>query len=443
MVIGSAASWRPLAPFAALFVLLMLFAVGGMLVIAREADRSDSSRAREAVTRTLSAVQLRLDSAVEMNAATPIAGAMSRPLATPGAAYAFLNFTSRDALGYYGALVLNHDGSAFAGTRFGLPWTGPQLAAAARLVAPVAARLPAEGSGEALAVSVVDVPPSGPGAIAGRAGEPSRRLAMIAPIAVQVAPKMAPSLGVEDFRIVSASRDDNAVTIPVEHGAPIVFAWRPRNPGRAAIRRWAPAMGTLLLTALVMLGLAARGAIKAIRALEQLAHRDSLTGLANRSAFTDELDRRQARGETVALGMIDLNGFKAVNDEYGHVVGDALLQAVATELARSASPGDFVARLGGDEFAWISPSHAAASRLGESFAGRIAAPFPVGQLKLRIGAAIGVAMAHEGITASALMALADARLYENKLSLRPTPPGRPRPPQNDGNDSPGRRNSGR
>jgi diguanylate cyclase (GGDEF)-like protein len=428
--LGSAASWRPLAPFAALFVLLMLFAIGGMLVVAREADRSDAVRAREAVSVMFAGVQSHLDAAVEMNAATPIADPLSRPLAAPSAVYGYLNFTSPDALGYYGAIVLNPDGSAFAATRFGVPWTGPDLAAEARLLAPIAARLPPEGggavhalirdgSGRALAVSVVNVPREGRAAITGHAEDPPRRLAMIAPIAAQVAPKMAPSLGVETFRIVAASHDDNSLTIPVDHGSPIVFAWRPRDPGRAAIRRWAPVMGVLLLFALMMLALALRGYIRAIRDLEQLAHRDSLTGLANRSAFTAELERRRASGDPLALGMLDLNGFKDVNDEHGHVVGDELLKAVATELARSAGPGDFVARLGGDEFAWISPSHAAADRLCETFADRIAQPIPIGELSLRIGAAMGVAAARPGLTASALIAEADARLYEKKLASQP------------------------
>ncbi len=430
-------------------MLLMLFAIGGMLVIAREADRSDASRAREAVTRTFLGVQSRLDSAVEMNAASPIAGAVSTPRATPASAYGYLNFTSRDALGYYGTVVLNPDGSAFAGTRFGLPWTGPDLAATARIMAPVAARLPArgaggvhavvrDGSGQALAVAVVNIVPSGPEA----KGLP-RRLAMIAPVAVQVAPKMEPSLGVENFRIVAASHDDNAAIIPVEHGAPVVFAWRARDPGRAAIGRWAPAIGALLLAAMVMLALAGRANLKALRALEILAHHDSLTGLANRAAFRAELDRRQSRGDTVVLGMVDLNGFKAVNDVHGHGVGDELLQAVAAAFAESASRGDFVARLGGDEFAWISPSRAAASRLREEFARRISRPLQVGELSLRIGAAMGVALARPGMTAGALMALADARLYENKHASRPSRRGRTPEPQLDGNNPPRRRASGR
>ena len=453
-MIDGVSSWRPLAPFAALFVLLMMFAIGGMLVIASEADRSDASRAREAVTRTFSALQSRLDSAVEMNADTPMAGALSHPLVTPDTAYGYLNFTNPDAFGYHGTLVLNPDGSAFSGTRFGLPWTGPALAAAARLVAPVAARLPdhgagavhaifRDGSGQALAISVVNIPRRAQGAVADPAGEPSRRLAMIAPIAGQVAPKMLPSLGVEDFRILPASRDDNAVTIPVEHGAPIVFAWRPRSPGHAAIQRWAPAMGALLLAALGMLALAGRSHLRALRALERLAHEDSLTGLANRAAFRDELSRRQERGETIALGMVDLNGFKAVNDAHGHGVGDALLQAVANELRQSANPGDFVARLGGDEFAWISPSRAAANHLGDTFAERIARPFTVGELSLRIGAAMGVALAHPGLTASALMARADARLYENKPTTEHEPGESSYASPPDEDDPPRRRRLGR
>jgi diguanylate cyclase (GGDEF)-like protein len=251
---------------------------------------------------------------------------------------------------------------------------------------------------------------------------------MIAPIAAQVAPKMRPSLAVEDFRIVGASHGENAVIIPVEHGAPIVFAWRPREPGGAAVRRWTPAMAGLLLTAVILLAIAARNNIAAIRTLQQLAHQDSLTGLANRAAFRDELDRRQARGETIALGMIDLNGFKAINDEHGHIVGDEVLQAVAAELERSSSPGDFVARLGGDEFAWISPSYGAARLLSNVFADRIARPLTVGTLSVQVGAEVGVALAPPGITASALMALADARLYQNKLSSRSRPRARSRTP---------------
>lgn len=454
-VSGLLAGWRPLAPFAALFIMLILFAVGGMFAVAYEADRIDAARAREAVGRTFSGMLSRLESAAEMNAATPpIAGALSGPDATPAAAYGYFNFTNSEAFGYHGTIVLNSDGSAFAGTRAGLPWTGPSLARSAQLVAPVAARLSRHGTGtvhalvrdaqgHAIAVAVANIlPVVVPGLREGAvvdAREQPRRLAMLAPVDEQFVPKMLPSLGVKNFRAASTSRNDNSAVISVDNGAPIVFVWRPRTPGRASIARWAPAIGTLLVLALVMLVLAARANLAATQALQRLANHDPLTKLANRAAFKTELKRRQARGDVVALGIIDLNDFKQVNDRHGHPAGDSLLFAVAAELALSASDGDFVARLGGDEFAWISPSLAAANRLSDDFAHRIYRPFHIGPLRLKIGAAIGVALAQPGMTASALVALADARLYERKHALKPPQRRRIGATRPDGKRTPGRK----
>ena len=418
-LIPTVTAWRSLAPFGALFVLLLIFALGGMVVIAHEADRSDAARAREAVLRTFTAALLHLDAAAEMNAATPpVAGTLSGPRAKPASAYEYFNFTNRDAFGYYGTLVLNADGSPFAGTHFGVPWTGDSLAAAARLVAPVAARLrPGVGTLHALirdrntvvAVAVADiVDGSATGGAAGR-----RRLAMIAPVAAQLVPRILPSLGVEAFRMTASGAPD-ALRVPVDGGPPIVFTWRPRNPGRAAIERWAPAIGGLLVLALAMLGLAVRTNLRTTRALEHLALHDSLTGLPNRAALLAELERRLGRRGDVVLGLIDLNGFKRINDEFGHAFGDEVLQAVAGELARSAADGDFVGRLGGDEFAWISASWPAAERFRREFASRSADAQQTGRLHPTIGAGFGIAAAEPGVSVGSLMALADARLYDDK-----------------------------
>ena len=434
-IVGSVAALRPIAPFAALFALLVIFAGGGMVVIAREADLSDAARAREAVARVFAAALATLNAGVEMNVATgPVAETLSDAHSTPASAYVFFPFTSPGAFGYYGTVVLNPDGTAFAGTRFGRPWTGPTLAAAARLIAPAAARLPAHGRatvtmlrrderGDVEAIAVANAAPAVDDA--SRGADPVRRLAIVAPLVRQIVPRILPSLGVEDFQVVSSraatgsppSNIANAVTVDVDNGPAVVFTWRPRQPGRAAIARWGPVYALLLLAALVMLAIAARGSLAATRALKLLAHHDSLTGLANRFAFRDELDRRLARGELPAIGMIDLNGFKAVNDEHGHLVGDDLLVAVAAELTRAAGSDDFVARLGGDEFALLSPSRAAADRFAEAFLERLASPLVVGPRRLRIGAAIGIAVAQPGIAASALMGLADAQLYANKSAV--------------------------
>ena len=402
-----------------------------MVIIAHEADASDAARARETVARAFAAALATLDSGVEMNVATgPVAETLSDPQGSPRSAYVFFPFTSPAAFGYHGTVVLNPDGTAFAATRYGRPWTGTALTEAARLIAPAAARLPAHGRatiatlrrddrGEVQAIAVANAAPAG--GVASRS-TPVRRLAIVAPVVRQIVPRILPTLGVEGFRLVPAgaatealARDAaNAVAIPVDNGPPIVFTWRPRQPGRAAIARWAPVYAAMLLVALVTLAVAARGSVAATRALNLLAHHDSLTGLANRLAFRGELDRRLARGELPALSMIDLNGFKAVNDRHGHPVGDDLLVAVAHELNRAAGPGDFVARLGGDEFALLSPSRAAADRFAAALVASLASPLAVGPFRLQIGAAIGTAVARPGIGASALMGLADQQLYTNK-----------------------------
>jgi diguanylate cyclase (GGDEF)-like protein len=88
--------------------------------------------------------------------------------------------------------------------------------------------------------------------------------------------------------------------------------------------------------------------------LEHIAHFDALTNLPNRVLLADRLRQAlaqaQRRGEQVAVAYLDLDGFKNVNDRYGHNVGDQLLMALATAMKNSLSEGDTLARIGGDEF---------------------------------------------------------------------------------------------
>ena len=88
--------------------------------------------------------------------------------------------------------------------------------------------------------------------------------------------------------------------------------------------------------------------------LHQLAHYDALTGLPNRTSFEDRcnkaLNRARRHGTQLALLFIDLDGFKAVNDTYGHAVGDVLLQTVADRITTCLRDKDIITRMGGDEF---------------------------------------------------------------------------------------------
>jgi diguanylate cyclase (GGDEF)-like protein/PAS domain S-box-containing protein len=152
---------------------------------------------------------------------------------------------------------------------------------------------------------------------------------------------------------------------------------------------------------------------------------DSLTDLPNRVLFADRLahalDIARRRGERCALLQIDLDGFKPVNDTYGHRAGDRALQEVARRLRASLRDSDTAARIGGDEFAVVLPaaSRQSATAVARKLATAIAAPVTVGGGELRLGASIGVAVYPEnGLTAVALSEAADAAMYAAKRERR-------------------------
>jgi len=162
--------------------------------------------------------------------------------------------------------------------------------------------------------------------------------------------------------------------------------------------------------------------------LSHLAHRDPLTGLANRLSLRERFDRDilQARqsGDLIALHFLDLDRFKAVNDNFGHPTGDALLQMVAGRLSHVLREGDTAARLGGDEFVILQininePSEAAI--LARRIVREISAPYRVDGRDLSIGASVGIALApQDGVDLDHLAARADEALYQAKTTKRGT-----------------------
>jgi diguanylate cyclase (GGDEF)-like protein len=162
--------------------------------------------------------------------------------------------------------------------------------------------------------------------------------------------------------------------------------------------------------------------------LEQMAYFDSLTSLPNRRMFNDELRRlvaQSARGQgDFALLLVDLDGFKQINDQRGHDVGDHLLISVAERLGALMREGDRVARLGGDEFAVLlaqpcNPEaiESACTRLLEN----LAQPLSFGGASIQVSASIGVAVCpQQGTSPGALYKAADRALYEAKHAGRNT-----------------------
>ena len=147
------------------------------------------------------------------------------------------------------------------------------------------------------------------------------------------------------------------------------------------------------------------------RQLHDAAHRDALTGLANRKALFDDLERATEG----ALLYCDLDGFKDVNDRFGHRVGDELLRVVASRIRNCVRAGDVVARLGGDEFAVLSPGTTPeqAHELARRIRATIAQPFQIAGRRVRVGISIGVGHSTDGVGEKSLEQ-ADRALYEAK-----------------------------
>ncbi|MEV6926384.1 EAL domain-containing protein, partial [Dactylosporangium sp. NPDC051485] len=154
------------------------------------------------------------------------------------------------------------------------------------------------------------------------------------------------------------------------------------------------------------------------------ASHDGLTGLANRSLFAARTAEAVAssRGGNLpgglALALIDLDDFKAINDRLGHAVGDALLIEVAERLRATVRPGDVVARLGGDEFAVLLPesTREASTDIADAFIDTLAAPVRAAGYELLIQASIGVARHTPDCDASDLLRRADMAMYAAKES---------------------------
>lgn len=160
------------------------------------------------------------------------------------------------------------------------------------------------------------------------------------------------------------------------------------------------------------------------RKLEHLAHRDPLTGLLNRRAFESRLSEHAARvaryGPTGAVLMIDLDGFKGVNDTLGHAVGDALIAGVAGALRERLRETDVVARLGGDEFAVILPEESGdrAAEVASCLLALIrsnAAAFTSTEAG-PVSASVGLADFTTGVTAEDTLIRADQAMYAAKQS---------------------------
>jgi len=160
--------------------------------------------------------------------------------------------------------------------------------------------------------------------------------------------------------------------------------------------------------------------------LEHIAHHDVLTNLPNRILLADRLqqaiDHSQRRGTPIAVAYLDLDGFKEVNDNYGHTIGDLLLVGLAAQMKQVLRKGDTLARIGGDEFVAIltdldRPKDC--EHLLERLQKAVSAPIVVKDLVLQVSASIGATLFPiDGSDADLLIRHADQAMYLAKQAGR-------------------------
>jgi diguanylate cyclase (GGDEF)-like protein len=162
--------------------------------------------------------------------------------------------------------------------------------------------------------------------------------------------------------------------------------------------------------------------VRAHSRLKELAYTDPLTNLPNRRAFIEYIDAELGapgnRAAKITVAMIDLDGFKAINDTYGHVAGDEVLIEAASRIQTVCADSRMVARLGGDEFAAVidkANDSAQIMAVGHKLVHELSKPYSVAGSQLSLAASIGFAFNEKGDDiATALMSRADVALYEVK-----------------------------
>lgn len=253
--------------------------------------------------------------------------------------------------------------------------------------------------------------------------------------AKHITPQVAAEIS-ESFSIAGLSLD--AYAVPGRSEAMLtdvvgkkvaVFSWPPEAPGTksyAMVEGDLRTAGTVLVLFLCGIGAAGAVTVRSLKASESRSRyrslHDALTGVLNRAGLIESIAGASAEANldeaVVRLHFIDLDGFKSVNDAWGHSVGDELIVAVAHRLIDSLPENAIIARLGGDEFAVVTlenPLLLSTSDVGQQIQVALTTVFEIGNRTIEIGASVGVANSPDGeIETGELIRRADIALYRAK-----------------------------
>jgi len=242
--------------------------------------------------------------------------------------------------------------------------------------------------------------------------------------------EMAENFSIAGLSFSEGRGDLHATLTDIKGEAVAELGWPSQKPGTKSFK----SVGTKAVAAggvfLLLVSTICAGAVLAVRGVrreERLSYfnatHDALTGIYNRAGLLEQLDLSLAPADAKSntatqLHLIDLDGFKGVNDAWGHAVGDQLIVAVARRLEQSLPGGVVTARLGGDEFAVLSENYAeetSLNALSERIIALFDAPFDVGGRHVEIGGSVGAAKADQsGLSRDELFRRADLALYRAK-----------------------------
>lgn len=428
---------------AAAFVLVMIAAVAVVFAITDSANRIEAERQRDRIEAAIESQirlrQLRIETLASTGQLQAVFNsAMPRQLLQ----LAFNRF-SKGFADVEGAYVVTAAGQVLAGVENGEPagqtgYDGLKRLSAALPGSPLAANR--EGPGrprqpfivfdghELLALMSVEL-----SSMQG-AGEDQDGLSLVGyrRITPSFLKGLADLYRINELRITARMPDDPLLRREIDSPqgpARAWLTWSPERPGEAMIRQffWALlGVGVVFAAILVLAVHRLRAAAAEIglreRQIQRLAGQDELSLLPNRRTFDLRLDQELAQlgrnGSGLAVLLLDLDRFKAVNDTYGHTAGDELIRQVAERLSGMMRRGDTVARLGGDEFGIIQTLAAApddAAALGERILESLTRPFAIMGVETTVGCSIGIALApRDGEDRETLLRLADTALYQSK-----------------------------
>jgi diguanylate cyclase (GGDEF)-like protein len=433
---------RPIFAILALIVIIMALALSILWWTAGETNRIDNERTARALINAVNGEADKMLSLTRDGAIWDFTADAAYLTGDGGRYMAEAGYQDNSAIGhvYDGVAVVNADGSLEFAAHAGemtredpRRWIGPDL--------PLLIRRAAQNDGASAAlmqseshvriVAVSNILPSSPDELARfqRRNPPLRYLVFTRRLNAADIGAIGRALVVSNLALDNASQArgrlivqggvNNFASLPGVNGVPVAsLRWEPSAPASRAIYRSLPFMIAGLLLAILAGGWLLRRSYKSVAQINRIASLDSLSLLPNRRTLREMVKRVVRRDEPIALAFIDLDGFKAVNDLYGHSVGDQLIIESANFIRSITPKRGGAARLGGDEFALFTYGRASGPRLEricERLLDRLREPFHIGDRTISVGASIGITVrqsAQDGV--SEMMRQADVAMYVAK-----------------------------